>query len=745
MSSVNVNHRGLFPESGYEMVFTTQNSQKTATGELVISSIFGPGKVITVKPAITELRTPTQPVGDDIAWGAESRIDLVKPALAERKSAAQVLVSFENGLRVATTSPTKEVTDVACVCLEIGGQRFFGESAAVPVWVNGERVGLVTDEILNHLEHDLAGYDFTSRYEQLDAAQQRVFNLMVFGRGEGSDDNDATGTPEVAGFRQRVVEALQKKGVEDYWEEYSNGSLSRDKGLSQGLKAAISQFINAQRGQDKLALAHTLRETLISQGLSASLGGRYGQTVWMRDYGIMIDTLNPADVARPGAYSALLDSLATIADHQYDNGLIPQVVIPDQLLPEFVYLRILGGDNGQSWFAHLQSFVQANYPEIASQLPKLNTRNLRTLKLSELKERVEQLKAIYRKVTTKAAEDDLDLPKPTHTLNGFLTDTLGILTPGTTDSEIHFIRAFSKLLDLAQEEEQTERLRAMIPNLAQAIAYLDQQVLDPGTGLPQGGDNRDMLDSFLLQKLLCSNACFLYQGFSALVRHLAVIGPELTVELRKQFREMPPTSPFIRSLSYDHQRLHSELAQFAQQIKNTFIYPDGVFAPKDFIDSDHGVSRQPKAPDSYITPLVEQNTAFLQGREVNLQGLALAIELGLVDKADHPAAVALIRSQLTCAGLKVFSPINMATDYEIALLQQSRGFLVWPQIECRVIHVLKKYMDETPAISELLSRLETIDKQRAGFHEWYSPCELSQIYAGGAENQSWYITNLIQS
>ena len=743
MSSVNAEHRGLFPESGYEMVLTTQNPQKTATSKAIISRFFGLGRVKEVKPV--ELCTPTQPVGDDIEWGARSRIDLVSATLPKLNSDARLMVSVENGLLVATDSPNKEVADLACVCLEILGQRYYGESTAVPVRVHGEPVGLVTEEILEYLNHDLAGYNFTSRYEQLNPAQQRVFNLMVFGHENGPDDSDKTGQPQVAGFRQRVIEALQAKGVKDYWEEYSNGTLSRDKGVAQALKAAINQFINSQRGQARLALAHTFKQSLIAQGLPASLGGRYGQTVWMRDFGIMINTLNHSDMVRPGAYSALLESLKTIADHQHDNGLVPQVVIPDQLLSEFVYLRILGGDSGESWYAQLQTFLQANYPDLATQLPALEAKNLKALPLAVLKQRIEELKTLYRTLSTKATEDGLALPKPSHTLRGFLTDTLATLTPGTTDSEIHFIRSITTLLAVASSDEQVAQIKAMVPNLARALVYLDRQVLDPGTGLPQGGDNRDMLDSYLCQKLLCSNACFLYQGFCQLVRSCAVIGPELRAAVREHFpADQLPASGFIRALMAGDTALESTLAKLGRQIRNTFIYPDGVFAPRDFVDSDHRVTRQPIRPDAYIIPLVEQNDAFLQGREVNLQGLALAIELGLVDQADHPAAVELIHTQLTCAGLKVFSPINMASEYEIGLLQQSQGFLVWPQIECRVIHVLKECMDETPAIRELLAELDHIHKERPGFREWYNTSGLSGVHSGGAQNQSWHITSLVQ-
>ncbi len=157
------------------------------------------------------------------------------------------------------------------------------------------------------------------------------------------------------------------------------------------------------------------------------------------------------------------------------------------------------------------------------------------------------------------------------------------------------------------------------------------------------------------------------------------------------------------------------------------------FAPLDFVDSDHEVHRQPESTPDYIPPLVEQNTDFLEGREVNLQGLALAIELGLVDQDDHPEAVGLINKQLTTAGLKAFSPINMVTDHERTLLQNSLGFLVWPQIEHRVIHVMKNYMEKTSKITELLSELETIHQQRPGFREWYNTDDT----AGECKNLCW--------
>ncbi|USE34012.1 DUF84 family protein [Endozoicomonas sp. SCSIO W0465] len=740
--------QGFFPASGHQTVYTSQNPQKIKAGEEILTSIFGPAMLVAIKPSIRHI--PTQPVGEDIRKGAESRINEVKAILAKPKLAEcmpveheQILVSFENGLRVDTQSENKEVTDVACACIEIRDQRYRGESIPVPVQVNGVRVGMVTDEILDLLGNDLAGYDFTTGYEHLTPEQQRVFNLMIYGHEDGTDDNDAIAIPQVAGFRQRVIETLKKKGVADYWEAYSNGNRSRHQGLVQALKSAINQFINSQRGEDKLRLAQTFQQRLISQGLPASLGGRYGQTVWMRDFGIMINTLNEKDIACPESFSSLLNSLTTIANHQCASGLIPQVVIPEPLLGEFVYLRMLGGDNGSGWYTQLQKFLQANYPEAVNQLPHLSATDVKTLALPELKKRVDGLKTIYREISEKARNDGLTLPQPSHTLKGFLTDTLATLTPGTTDSEIHFIRSFTKLLDLATSDAQIDQVRALIPSLASAMTYLDQHVLDPETSLPQGSDNRDMLDTFLLQKLLCSNACFLYQGFSGLVRHYDKIGPELASGLKKHFPAgHEPTSGIISALMND-QPLRQPIDQLRQQIKKTFIYPKGVFAPLDFVNSDHKVKHQPIAPEDYIPALVAQNTAFLQGKEVNLQGLALAIELGLVDQEDHPAVVDLIRSQLTPAGLKAFSPINMASDYEIVLLQQSRGFLVWPQIECRVADVLKKFMDKTKANRDLLMALEAIGKQRPGFREWYNTTGQGEIYPGGAENQSWHITNLV--
>ncbi len=136
-----------------------------------------------------------------------------------------------------------------------------------------------------------------------------------------------------------------------------------------------------------------------------------------------------------------------------------------------------------------------------------------------MKKSVDALKKIDQEISEKAKKDGFIMPNPGHTLGGFLTNRLATLTPGTTDSEIHFIRSFTKLLDLATSDEHIKQLQLLIPNLAKAIAYMEKNVFDPHTGLPQGGDNRDMLDKYLLKKLLCSNACFLYQGLSGLVRH----------------------------------------------------------------------------------------------------------------------------------------------------------------------------------------------------------------------------------
>ncbi|WP_257265923.1 hypothetical protein [Endozoicomonas sp. ONNA2] len=751
---------GIFPGNKFNLVFTTSNREKVGSGEQAISRIFGSNyRTYKIKPEMPRLQTPTQPVGEDIEYGARSRISVVEKMWAEQNqsqsSSVQVVeptiyVSFENGLRVDTTREGLPLSDVAAVCVKINGKEYYGESVAVPVRVDNEQVGMITEEILNFLGSRENTYDFHSRYEKLDVEQKKLFNLMVFGHEEGCDANDAVPQPQVQGLRQRVIEALLKQGVRDFWVTYSGGKLTREKGLNQAIKNALQKFINEQSGEDKLRLVQTMKQTLISLGLPASLGERYRQTVWMRDFGIEIQTLNPQDLVSPEAFNQLTNSLATIARKQDDNGLIPQVVITDQSLAEFVYYRALGGDNGLGWYHQLSDFVAENYPDIT--LPTLDSQSLKTIAPQELKAKLDQLYSSYQEADKRAEMDGKadDLPRPSHTLNGLLSDTLRTLTPGTTDGEIHFIRSMAKLLDLANSQEQINQVRELIPNLARAMAYLDKSVLDPNNGLPQGGDNRDMLDTWMYEKLLCSNACFLYQGLNGLARHMDEIGPELRSELSRHYPlGKTPVSGFIKALLGNNPQadVKAELAKFSQLIQETFLYDkDGRFAPRDFVDSAHRTDRKSKtAPVEYIKPLVNANKKFLAGEEVNLQGLALAIENGLVNPGDHPAAVRLISTQVTDAGLHAFSPINMADAKEIGMLQESKGFLVWPQIEYRVIATLVEHMERTPEIDALLSKLLEAGEKRKGLSEWYNLDAGKKVYGGGASGQAWSIMLMDQA
>ncbi|WBA82103.1 hypothetical protein [Endozoicomonas sp. GU-1] len=739
----------------YLLVHTTKNQEKVDTGDDVLTSFFGSNqRTVRIKPPIENLLTPTQPVGDDIKFGATSRIDVVKEMMAERNLfqdasieavLPRVYISFENGLRVKPDG----LVDVVGACIEIDGKSYYGESEEVPVRVNQERISMMTDEIRKELGPDADVYDFKSHYHTLNAKQKEAFNLMIFGHRDGCDAKDAVPEPQVAGLRQRVIEELKNQGVRDYWRIYTDDRLTRKQGLSQAVKNAVNDFISKQSGEDKLRLVQTLKQSLISRGLPASLGDRYGQTVWMRDFGIMAYTLSKQDVTRPEAHKKLTDSLASIASKQFDSGLIPQVVIPDPYLSEFVYQRVLGGDTGNGWYYKLRDYMKEKFPEIT--LPTLDSESLKTIAPEELKTILNQLYANY--LMAKETGDP-GVPNPTHTLRGLLTDTLGTLTPGTTDSEIHFIRSMTKLLELAGTQEQKDDVRKLVPNLAHAMAYLDKKVLDPANGLPQGGDNRDMLDTWMYQKLLCSNACFLYQGFTGLAHHLEEIGPQLKIELSKHFPPgTTPVSGFISALLDDNpQAVSDELAKFKQLIKETFLYnQDGKFDPRDFVHSDNPTGRESmNKPMEYISPLVNANKDFLEGKEVNLQGLALAIENGLIQPEDHPAVVKLIRSQLTKAGLKVFSPINMANGHEKDMLINSKGFLVWPQIEYRIIDALTNHMESTPEVKELLLELHEAGERRNGLHEWYNTYESVKsgesgekkeivVYGGGATGQAWSI------
>ncbi|MBO9482826.1 hypothetical protein [Salinisphaera sp. G21_0] len=741
---------GMFPN--YTLVITTTNKEKESAAIDAVGRLFGQNErtCALIKPPIHRLMTPTQPVGKDIQYGAASRIDVVKELIKEGKTPVcpaeavnpTIYISLENGLLV---DPEGGLSDVACACVEVNGIRYFGESDKVPVRVNNEQVNMMTQEIRDELGPDADIYDFNSCYKTLSTKQKEAFNLMVFGHRQGCDEKDNVPEPQVQGLRQRLIKPLLDEGVKDFWETYSGGILTRRKGLNQAINKALDNFINAQSGEDKLRLVQTLKQSLIIHGLPASLGDRYRQTVWMRDYGIMIDTLSKQDVARPEAFKQLTDSLATIASKQFDSGLIPQVVIPDPFLSEFVYHRVLGGDTGPGWYHHLRDYMKEKFPEIS--MPTLDSESLKTIAPEELKTILNQLYANY--LVAKNTGDP-DVPNPSHTLRGLLTDTLGTLTPGTTDSEIHFIRSMTKLLELAGTQEQQDDVRKLVPNLAHAMAYLDKKVLDPANGLPQGGDNRDMLDTWMYQKLLCSNACFLYQGFTGLAHHLEEIGPQLKIELSKHFPPgTTPVSGFISALLDDNpQAVSDELAKFKQLIKETFLYnQDGKFDPRDFVHSDNPTGRESmNKPMEYISPLVNANKDFLEGKEVNLQGLALAIENGLIQPEDHPAVVKLIRSQLTKAGLKVFSPINMASTDEKDMLIKSKGFLVWPQIEYRIIDALTNHMESTPEVKELLLELHEAGERRQGLSEWYNTYELWKgekketiVYGGGATGQGWSI------
>ncbi|MGI2029870.1 hypothetical protein [Endozoicomonas acroporae] len=751
---------GMFPN--YTLVITTTNQEKEAAVKDAVGRLFGQTwrTCELIKPPKERLMTPTQPVGKDIQYGASSRIDVVKQLIKERNTLLSlpevvnptIYISLENGLRVDSEGG---LSDVACACVEANGSRYYGESDEVPVRVNNQQVNMMTQEIRDELGPDAVIYDFNSCYNTLSTKQKEAFNLMVFGHRQGPDENDEVLEPQVQGLRQTLIKPLLAQGVKDFWEVYSDGNLTRRKGLNQAIKKALDNFINAQSGEDKLRLVQTLKQSLISRGLPASLGDRYGQTIWMRDYGIMIDTLSKQDVARPEAFKQLTDSLASIASKQFDSGLIPQVVIPDPYLSEFVYHRVLGGDDGLGWYHHLRDYMKEKFPEIT--LPTLDSESLNTIAPEELKTILNQLYANYLMAKDTG---DPDVPNPSHTLRGLLTDTLGTLTPGTTDSEIHFIRSMTKLLELAGTQEEKDDVRKLVPNLAHAMAYLDKQVLDPANGLPQGGDNRDMLDTWMYQKLLCSNACFLYQGFTGLAHHLEEIGPQLKIELSKHFPPgTTPVSGFIFALlDDDPQAVSDELAKFKQLIKETFLYnQDDKFDPRDFVHSDNPTGRESmNKPMEYISPLVNANKDFLEGKGVNLQGLALAIENGLIQPEDHPAVVNLIRSQLTKAGLKVFSPINMANNDEKDMLIKSKGFLVWPQIEYRIIDALTNHMESTPEVKELLLELHEAGERRNGLHEWYNTYESVKsgeseksgeskekkeiiVYGGGATGQAWSI------
>lgn len=345
-------------------------------------------------------------------------------------------------------------------------------------------------------------------------------------------------------------------------------------------------------------------------------------------------------------------------------------------------------------------------------------------------------------------------PKASYALRQFMEDNLGNLTPGTRDSEIHFIRAVMLLIDAIEDQnERVKLLEAFTPSLSAALIFLCSNVLDSRDGLPFGADSRDIFADILYDSKTLCNASYWYQTLTLLHKHAESIeNSSFKTVLITQLENITADleGSFLWDLTSRDKKIsdifqHTKLT-LGEKIKTLFFNNEGVFCAKDFIPGERALMKEGKSIvplPAHVSHLLMQNPSFSAGEMIDPQGIAIAVISGLIEKKYYDDVIDFFEKCDSEIGIKVFVPISGATEEENHVLKTCGGQVVWANIGYLVVQALH-FMD-TPRSNKMAIAQKEKLMALPGLGEWYAKTDVMAMpFSGGSPIQGWHASKLIE-
>lgn len=583
-----------------------------------------------------------------------------------------------------------------------------------------------------------------------------------------------------------------------------------------------------------LAAAEDVLRRCARDGPCASAGNRYRFMLWTRDLAYMTPQLLRLDLdpCVLDGYVALEDAQAACSSARHVHaflhdgyrqvrpfGSVPIVHVREPHRAGFLHARVVGAPHDPYWYLKMGMYVNAREPGLAGALPPLSAAVLdfQTLtqeqhdQLSAPERRaVEQdLRALYARLgdlrrtllarATAPARRNL-VPAPSFALRAFMQEQqpllvsgfsesssppapapapplpgLHFLTPGTRDSEIHFLRGWHGALlphlraCAPAGSEDTASLCAWARRATfRCLLYMRRnEVLDAEDGLPRGADSRDMLADLLYDSKCLTNAVFWLDALQA-VRESArwldfgTFPREECAELRRTADAAADGELDLALRALEQWSVDAEIARLRQSIARRFFAADARLL--DFVPGPR-CCEAALAPGGAVQPLPEvtrrilreHNLAFLGGAQTDAQGVAYAVlsDALELEPARYARALEQLRARDSEIGIVCFSPISGKSAREEDLLYRARGDVVWPHVAWTAVRALLKIAAAPAHLVDKRVRggaLDLAERQRQKLlrlphnacAEWYAyDAQLQCAVAGGELQQGWSAAALL--
>lgn len=554
---------------------------------------------------------------------------------------------------------------------------------------------------------------------------------------------------------ENYIMPLIRQGI-DLYRIWTNNLQAREDFLIESGLQALDEL-------DNLEKADALVDACAQLGFPASVGPRYNTTFWMRDFAYMAPIY-----LNQGYQEKYLEALRNTQAEQFSHheirndgyesfnffGNMPITYIPKANEKKFLLQRIQGNNEEPSWQILLWRFCKEKCPELLSKFPRTQINqeniverpNLDQYSLEELRQYYKDLLLFCNQVKSQTSDSDNQPPGPSFALRAFMDGTLRNLTPGTRDSEIHYIRAIFTLIK-KQPENKMSLLKEFSESMAKAIFYLYANVVDENDGLPRGIDSRDIFSDILYDSKALTNAVFLYEALQFLAEYadclketsFSSILVQALQEQPKQDKQQPEI--LIKMGTSDlSDVLTTELNRLKAAIQSQFLFKGEIFEPRDFIPGVRAsiALDNPVIPTPVADIIKEYNPSFTDGTKIDPQGLAYAVLADLVPQEHFEKVVEYFTAADSKIGVQVFVPISGKSKEEEAWLRKVKGKVVWPHVTWTVVRALIK-MGAMNMADEQIKKL----MKHCGCSEWVAvDPDTQEVFKGGDPEQGWSATSM---
>lgn len=502
---------------------------------------------------------------------------------------------------------------------------------------------------------------------------------------------------------EKIIMPKIKQNI-DLYIEWTNNSFTRS-------NMTYNCTIKALKEAEKILENQNVIRKCVNNGMCASIGHRYKYMLWVRDLSYMCD-----QYCKNGYIDQVIAALKTIASKQIiSHNLIDTLYKKSyNMYGSLPIVTFISHEN------EIQ-FVKERFSEWINRIDETNI--VYSDKIANIKSH-DDAKILYELIlkTTKI--------KPSFSLKKYIEGTLEYLTPGTRDSEIHFLKTLFHVMKYTQ----TNILDDFLEVIERSLKYITTNLINKDIGLPTGGDQRDVFSDIFYDAICLTNCMFFLEIMNEIKN---IISSDNHHEFNKIIIKVFNISNDPRKYMNDY------YDNLKNNIIKTFVHEDYI---QDFVCGDRAKYENfmnPLQPmPENVKNLIIDNLDFLQGKQPDPQSIALAILNDVISPTEYNKIIKILRSLDSLIGITTFIPMAGNNEKERELINKNNGRVVWPNVAWLVVEALIKMNTPNSLCFAEEQREKLLKYCSKDCREWYA-VDGDESFGGGEIFQGWSASSFL--